>query len=343
MSSLETYSTRLCPWLRDAFDSLAEAQHNDCLGHALLVTGPTGVGKLNLALATANHLLSTPPEIPGDLCAADVSASTAGLYAPSDHHPDLQWIFPDQEKKTRSITVDQIREAEHGLSLTSLHGKRKVVVIDPADTLTRAAANALLKTLEEPASDTYLLLLSEQPGNLPATIRSRCQIVAVPRPDGESALAWLQTHPNAPERDGWQALLALANGAPFYALALLDMEYLIKNSILEDQFDLISRNKLDPQTLADEWSKAGMALPLGWLTTRLQHEIRARMATDDSNPVTVLRSDRLHNAWQALTLDGLFRRLDAAEKLLSQIGSGTNADLALRSLLMAFHPRRGRT
>jgi DNA polymerase-3 subunit delta' len=343
MSSLKTFSTQLCPWLRDTYESLTGAQLYGRLGHAWLLTGPAGVGKLNLALATANYLLERKAEQPRELSAADVALSMATLHDTADHHPDLHWVFPDQEKRTRSITVDQIRATVQALMLTSLHGQRKVVVIDPSDALTTSAANALLKTLEEPTNSTYLFLVSQQPGRLPATIRSRCQTLSVPHPAEDSALDWLEAQSGNATRDDWALLLALANGSPLYTLTLFAKNYIIKNSNLENNFNLIYNNELDPQTLADEWIKEGIELPLDWLTKRLQRVIYARMTAEVSSIVTDIGSDRLGNAWQALTLEGLFRRLDAAETLLRRLSSGTNADLALRALLMTFHPQRRQT
>lgn len=337
----DTLYTQLCPWLEDPFERLQAAFREGRLGHAWLLAGPAGLGKINLALAVAARLLTPRATAPVRLAPADAGAAMASRHEPANHPPDLHWVFPEPDK--RSISVDQIRAMSQAQTLTSLHGQTKVVIVEPADALTPSAANALLKTLEEPTRDTYLLLVSHQPGRLPATIRSRCQTLTLSPPRPDKALDWLDELPAGPSRTDWMQLLALADGSPLRALTLNDNEYSSKNSEFEDKFQLISNNKLDPQAVADEWLKGEIELPLTWLTIRLRRVIRARMAPEVSNPITDLGSDRLHNAWQALTLKGLFRRLDAAEMLLSQIGRGTNADLALRVLLLDFHPQRGRT
>ena len=100
-------------------------------------------------------------------------------------------MVPDPESKSGEITIDAIRDLTDRVALTTLRGTRKLALIDPADRLNGAAANALLKTLEEPAGDTLLCLIAEQPGRLPATIRSRCQLLRVPIPPADQALAWL--------------------------------------------------------------------------------------------------------------------------------------------------------
>ena len=339
MHSHSTLGVALCPWLHSSYTSL-DAQRSDLrLAHAWLLTGPPGIGKVNLALVIADRLLNANDDSPSALDAVIAGDAMAARHEPADHHPDFLYVFPKEGK--RSISIDQIREMTESLTLTSLHGHAKVVVIEPADSMTAAAADALLKTLEEPSTDTYLLLVSHRPGRLPATIRSRCQVLTVPRPAPEVALRWLERVPDGPDTGVWGNLLALSDGSPFRALTLQSGNYNRKNIEFEDKFKLISSNSLDPQVVADEWLKEGIELPLTWLTTRLRLAIRKRMAPEASNPITDLEPDHLHNAWQDLTLTDLFEKLNAAETLLNQLGRGINVDLALRVLLLAFHPQRG--
>jgi DNA polymerase-3 subunit delta' len=114
------------------------------------------------------------------------------------------------------ITVAHIRALIEWATLTSHRGMAKVAVIAPAERMNAAAANALLKTLEEPPPGTYLILVSHQPGRLPATVRSRCRVMAAPFPEFGTARAWLAEQ-GASEPD---ALLAQAGGAPLAAQAL---------------------------------------------------------------------------------------------------------------------------
>jgi DNA polymerase III subunit delta' len=330
----------LCPWLKDSYTRLEEAYQDRNLAHGWLFAGAEGLGKINLALAFADRLLN-PELIPlEEFDAALAGSAMRSRHEPSNHHPDLHWLFPDEGKRT--ITIDQIRAASQALTMTSMNGGSKVVIVEPADALTPGAANALLKTLEEPTDNTYLLLVSHQPGRLPATIRSRCQRLNVRAPSTESTLHWLAPINTDASTTDWHFLLALASGAPLRALALFEEEYHLKNKVLEDKFILISKNKLDPQTLADEWLKADLEFPLSWLAMRLQRSIQMRLAPRASNLITDLGPDNLHNAWRVLTLSNLFRYLEAAERLITQLGKGMNADLALRVLLLDFQPQRGR-
>ena len=157
-------STKLCPWLRPALEQLeAAARQRDASATAGCSAGPAGVGKINLALVFAARLLTRDPAgPPAELGPARPSPRSASGTYPADHHPDLHWLFPEEDK--RAISIEQIREpSRRRSSLKSHRGEPRSSIIEPADAMTAAAANALLKTLEEPSGDTYLLLLSQQP------------------------------------------------------------------------------------------------------------------------------------------------------------------------------------
>jgi len=139
------------------------------LAHAYLFAGPDGVGKRLMALALARFLF----------CAHGTGCGDCAACRKLDHrnHPDLHVLEPDGS----SIKIEQVRALQRDLSLRPLEASRKVCLIEAADTMTVAAANALLKTLEEPRGDTVLLLLSSQPQRLLETIRSRCQLLLFAR------------------------------------------------------------------------------------------------------------------------------------------------------------------
>ena len=136
----------------EAFSLLQGAHAQDRLAHAFLITGPAGSGKRALA---------------GQVCALLLGEKVAGLQ-----HPDIHVIEP--ESKSRRILIEQMRELERNLHLRSLLGGHKIGVIVDADRLQPNAANAFLKTLEEPPGQSSLLLLSSLPDQLLETIVSRC-------------------------------------------------------------------------------------------------------------------------------------------------------------------------
>jgi len=208
----------LLPWQRVvASDALAARER---WPHALLIRGRRGIGKRALALHFAQALLCEAPLADRGPCGRCPSCG----YVLAGAHPDLRLVEPlerdedGNETILDAIRVDMIRDLIEFTQLSTHRQRAKVAVISPAELMNPAAANALLKTLEEPPPATYLLLVSHQPGRLPPTIVSRCRALAAPEPSTAAAAEWLARQgAENPER-----LLAQAGGAPLLALALGD-------------------------------------------------------------------------------------------------------------------------
>jgi DNA polymerase-3 subunit delta' len=335
-SALETLSQRLCPWLAPALEQFETARRAGNLGHAWLISGAAGIGKINLALVLARRLLGAAAE-PAELDAAAALAAIAARHAPMDRHPDLHWLYPEEDKET--ISVEQIRQVIETFTLTAHRGGAKIAIVEPAEAMTTPAANALLKTLEEPTAGSYLLLLSHQPGRLPATVRSRCQHLTLRAPAAASVAKWLGVAPEAVATGQ-----RLVGAAPLrLAAALQDGDISIFKK-LESDLAAVSQDQLDPQTVAQTWAKGDIELALSWLRRRLHEELRFRFtAQPGSTEVTVAGGATLHNAWQTVPARTLFEQYDRAEKLLNQLGSGLNVELALQALLNALVMNRGRS
>ena len=335
-SAVETLSSRLLPWLEPPLAQLDTALRSGSLGHAWLISGPAGVGKVNLALVLARRLLGSDAK-PAALDAEAALAAMAARHEPTDTHPDLHWLHPEEDKET--ISVDQVRDVTGTFALTAYGGGAKVALIEPAEALTTAAANALLKTLEEPTPRGYLLLLSHQPGRLPATVRSRCQHLALHVPDATTLARWLGIAPAA-------VLEARrsAGGAPLPLAAAIQAGSVSLFNKLESDLAELSQDRIDPQAVAQVWAKGDTELTLSWLKRRLHEELRARLLeAPGSTEVTVPPGSTLHNAWRALPTRTLFEQYDRAEKLLNQLGSGLNIELALAAMLNALVVLRGRS
>ena len=206
------------PWLTDARSRFGDLLTRDRVPHALLLQGPAGLGKRRLAADISARLLCT-----GEGDGACGNCRSCRLLQ-GGAHPDRQLleigINPRTGEPRREIIIEQVRELIAALQLTTTVSPRKVAVIQPAEAMNRSAANALLKTLEEPAGDTVLVLVSHDPRRLPATIRSRCQRIAVRPPARDAVLEWLRTEHGVAEADAALALDAACD-APLTALALL--------------------------------------------------------------------------------------------------------------------------
>jgi len=333
-SPVEILGTKLCPWLAPAFERLQAARRAERLGHAWLIAGPAGIGKLNLALVAAHQLLLNTATPPQPLGPGEALAALSARHEPTDHDADLHWIHPEEDKNT--ISVEQIRDLIDAMSLTA-HGAAKVVIVEPADSMTPPAANALLKTLEEPSGAAYLFLLSSQPDRLPATIRSRCQRLDIARPAPTAVAAWLGVTDSSMLADAWQ----MVGGAPLRVAALLGQSDSKWNNELRTDLSAITNDSKDPLAVAETWAKGDTELALIWLTRELHAELRRRADSEGSTAVTVRPDPTLHNAWRPLKLRTLFEQYDKAEKLLNQLGSGVNLELAIQALLVGFQVNRG--
>jgi DNA polymerase-3 subunit delta' len=180
----------LQPWLADAWHSLAARLERNELPHALLIAGARGLGKRALADALVAAALCESRTVDGHAC----GHCRACRLVAAGSHPDrarITFELRDDGKPRTEITIDQIRALSQRLSLSSQFGGLQIVLVDPADSMNASAANALLKTLEEPSSSTVIVLISDRPARLPATIRSRCQRIELHVPPLIQAREWL--------------------------------------------------------------------------------------------------------------------------------------------------------
>lgn len=161
---------------------LAHAYRDGRMHHALLFEGPQGIGKATLAFHLAGHILLHPAQssAPGDIARPDFNSAPARQIA-GGMHPAVLHINRPLDQKTgkfrTAITVEEIRKVTHFLTRTAHDNAWRIVIIDPADDMNRNAANALLKTLEEPPARALFIVISHSSGRLLPTIRSRCQSI----------------------------------------------------------------------------------------------------------------------------------------------------------------------
>ena len=248
------------PWLQPHWQRLWDAHRDGRLGHALLLTGPPGIGKRHFADRFAAALMCDNPGADGQPCGvcADCTLCASG------NHPDLTRLEPDAESKSGEIKVDAVRELCSRQALTASRGPRAVLRIAPADAMNPFAANSLLKTLEEPADSTLLMLVAENPSRLPATVLSRCQLLTMLPPDANSAGAWLSSRLGARKLDA-RLLLRLAHEAPLRALMLADVQWLRLREDSFRHFQAIAEGRADPLSTAGAWQQLDARLVLEWL------------------------------------------------------------------------------
>lgn len=328
----------LLPWLGACWDFLWRSRQAERLPHALMVAGPAGMGKRQLVSLLAHSLLCAQPNGQGLPCGTcgDCRLFSAGT------HPDHLRIGPDEQGKSDEIKVDAVRRLADADALTAHRGGYKVIVVDPAQRMNAAAANSLLKTLEEPSPNTLLCLVCEQPSRLPATIRSRCQTLHVPAPPQADALAWLQ---GRVDDEDAPTLLRLAHGAPLRALALAQTDLLPQRELVFAGFLAVAKGQRDPVAEAAAWNRQEPAILLDWLSGWISDLLR--LASGHSQP-------RLINLDKAGALRSFASILDQTEghRFLQRVlnarateGSSINRLLLYESLLVDWALRtrsRGR-
>jgi DNA polymerase-3 subunit delta' len=204
-------SGQMLPWFTDTYNELLVRYFNNKLHHALLFIGAKGIGKAKLVAGLSDTLLCKKPT-PQGACNACQSCH----LRLAGNHPDFYVL--ESEKQ---LGVDKIREGIAKLSGTAQMGGNKVLVIPVADSMTEAAANALLKTLEEPTNNTYLLLITDSLNRIMPTILSRCEKHSLGLPDVQSSLAYLQQQG---VQDASEALLEAYGYAPLRLEAALNSE-----------------------------------------------------------------------------------------------------------------------
>lgn len=241
-------------WQEQPWQQFRQSVQAGRLAHGLLLTGPAGLGKADFALHAAQSLLCQTLTAAGDPC--DVCHACRLVLTGA--HPNMYQVNP--EKEGHAIKVDQIRELAEFIQQSSLQGVYRIAVINPAHSMNMNAANALLKTLEEPAEGAIIMLVTDQHGFLPATIRSRCQRLIFTKPPTEVALQWLQTLPSEGDLSKEQ-LLRLAHGAPLLAAQLTEESLSLRKKMLPLLHRLAER-RANPLILAAEWQKED---PVVWL------------------------------------------------------------------------------
>ena len=307
------------PWQEARFEHVQHLRRAGRLPHALLISGPGGTGEGLFADALMQTLLCTSMTaiMPCGACNA-CHEYTAG------NHPDAIRVEPGEAGK--AIGIDRIRELTGRLNLTS-GGRSKVARIEPAESMTLAAANSLLKTLEEPPGDSVLLLVSERPARLPATVRSRCQRITFGLPPRESALAWLQDRPDIEHPEHW---LDRAGGAPLRAVEMAAAGF-DETPLVSALVEAMGQGRIDRASL-----DAGNAVPLTRsvpvLATAVEDMIRLRFASDP--PLRMpLEAQRLAESGARVDVRALFDYLDELRRSMPGPSSALRADIQWHGLL----------
>ena len=217
---------KLYPWQNEPWQRWIGLRSR--LPHAILLKGPQGIGKYDFAINLAQSLLCEQPQADGLACHDCPSCH----WFEQETHPDFRLLQPDalaesedgeereagKKKPSRQISVDLVRALADFVNLSAHRGGHRVVLIHPAEAMNTNAANALLKTLEEPSARMLIILVSHKPQQLLPTILSRCLTLVMPMPTLEASTTWLKQQGISDPT----AILAQAGFAPLQAARLAE-------------------------------------------------------------------------------------------------------------------------
>lgn len=318
------------PWHTTAWQRLAQGHARGQIAHALLIHGEGGLHKVQLGREIAQGLLCERP-----LAARGCGQCRSCELYLAGNHPDWVEVHPVESAQIR---IDQIRELSARLAMRPQIARCQVALLWPAEAMNVASANALLKTLEEPAGDTHLLLLAERIGRLPATIRSRCQRLPLVAHLDEATVAAVASMAGV---DAARALAALrfSGGDPESALQALQPEQWNAIATLVQRLTELARGRGDASSFAAGYRNEGAALLQRWsrlIALAVQGEPLAAEPFDAYIALT--------SRMEMSTLLPLATQLERARGLA---GSGVREDLLVYDLaarwIAAFNPgERGR-
>lgn len=295
---------QIYPWQAQQWQRIMQMQQQDRMPHALLLCGPEGIGLTQFAQTLAMQMLClAKDETINEACDRCQSCQ---LYK-AGTHPDISLIEPEEAGK--QLKIAQVRELIEYVALKSFSGKSKIAIIEPADAMNRATANALLKTLEEPPSQSMLFLLSHRPSKLPITIRSRCQRIEFQPAYDATTNDWL--HEQLVESNFTaEPLLQLAGGGPLKALTLAqDEELAVRQTLLKD-LKTIRQQGFDPVQIASKWQEHGLENILSWLMKIIVDLIRLKLVNEKAKLVNIDLKQDLQDLVNALDLPALVRNYD---------------------------------
>lgn len=309
------------PWLAPQIEGLRRARAANRYPTGLLIHDERGAGGEALARFAAQLALCREPDAPCGHCRNCRMFSAA-------QHPDFIELHPIEDSKL--IRVEQVRELSEQLVLTSHGGGATVALISPADSMNANAANALLKSLEEPRSAVTLILVSATPSRLPATILSRCLRLRVATPGRAASVIWLESVKGP---GPWATVLDVLGDAPFEALEADPAELARLKAETDRSLSDALAGRMDIAATAERWARAeSLGLRLACLETWITARIDGAVGTPRQS--SELRSSaHLPESASDMNIAVLLRLLDGIYELRRLRLTSINRSLALEQLL----------
>ena len=314
-------------WQSKNWQTLVTSKNNNRLAHGLLFHGASGIGKNDFAIDFAHWLLCEQPSAES---ACGTCKSCQLIQAESN--PDLLILSPEEEGK--AIKVDQVRALIEKVSLKSHGRQQRVIIITPADALNINASNSLLKTLEEPPANTILILISDTPSKLMATIRSRTQMIRFELPEYQQSLIWLQQQ----NIENSELLLKLAGGAPLAAKNMAEDNALQVRDQLFQNWQELAAGQADALDSAAIWVKDGLKilnnLPLNWVNSWILDIIRILQGGHVESMANQDYAKILQSQARQVDLTSIYGLLDRLNDTIRLMATPANQLMLMEGLLL---------
>ncbi len=266
------------PWLEPLKQQLSNQYQQNNLHHALLISGAKGMGKHQFAIELAQGLLCDSQS--GIACGQCKSCLLHTTHA----HPDF---FIAQDPDAKSIGVDLIRKVVSKAQQKSQLGGASVFYIPDCDKMTDASANALLKTLEEPGQNKYLILTTQASNRLLATILSRCQQYQIRPPKLANLTAWVDAQ--GVDKNVFETIYQQVNGSPLIALEHAKSDYLVEHKAFLAEFKLLITGKTSAFEFSQQFDEANAGQQLDWLSQAVLKWLNAKLANPAKSPQQALK------------------------------------------------------
>jgi len=316
-------------------DMLATAVEQEQVGHAYLFTGPAHVGKTTLARMFAQALTCREATKPCGRC------RTCSLIS-DDRHPDVRLVEPETSGRGKlTLKIEAIRDLQHELNLAAYEAPRKVAILRRFDAATTGAANAFLKTLEEPPSNVVLLLTAESTDALLPTITSRCRIIALRPLPAELIEQSLRTRWRVAEEEA-HLLAHLADGRLGWAVRATQEPDILRarETHLDQLREALGGGRVTRFVLADKLARKPEQLPnilQQWLSWWRDLNLLAQRPTRNSIPITNIdRQAELEQLAQSCTRDQALASLKQTSLALWQLERNANTRLVVENLLLTY-------
>ncbi len=326
-----------------AVELLSGAISHERIGHAYLITGPEQIGKTTLARTFAQALNCQHDIIAERPCGTCRNCKLIG----QDKHLDVKIITPEVSGRGKlSLKIDQIRSLQQDLNLSAYEARYKVAILKRFDTATEGAANAFLKTLEEPPNNVILLLTAKDPDTLLATINSRCRNIGLRPLSTKHIESSLQSRWQMPE-DKAELLAHLADGRLGWAVNAANDETILAERLthLDTLYEAIDNNRVTRFNIADKLGRKAEDLPYvlqTWLSwwrdlNMLAQDIHGEKPTTLPNDISNIdQREKLKTYAQIWSPDQALASLKQTNLALWQLQRNANTRLALENLLLTY-------